>query len=134
MKTICENCNREMGSPQKPRRYDRHLVCPTCYTILMDSETKIHLVVIKDAIYAWLRIPAVLLGSIGLLGILAVQFESVGFWLSYFRMPSVNVCYLIAAVTGMVFVLSFTVVKKSERNDVIVGTISRHLHESWRSQ
>lgn len=105
---------------------------PICEKILMDSQPTIRPVIVKDATYAWLRIPAVLLGSIGLLGILSVKFQAASM-LSFFRMPSVGMCCLIVAGAALLLVLSITVVKETKKNDV-VQAIPERLHESWRSQ
>ncbi len=132
-KTICEYCDREIGKHQKPRLDGRHLVCPTCNKILMDSQIVIRPIIVKDATYPWLRIPSVLLGSIGLLGILPVKFQAAASMLSFFRMPSVGMCCLIVAGSATLFVLSITVVKETKKTDV-VQAVPEHLHESWRSQ
>lgn len=56
--------------------------------------------------YGWVRIPAILLGGVGVLGILMFHLESAARLFSFLRMPPELYCYLITIGASLLFGIS----------------------------
>lgn len=128
---VCENCNRRIGKLEKLRKYNGHQVCPKCYNVLALGHPAKVRTQLKLATYAWLRWPAILLGSVGVLGILSIKLKALAAISAFFNMPSIGYCYVIT--TGAVILFGISVVFKQPKNSPRTAkVVPSNIHHSWR--
>ena len=82
--------------------------------------------------FAFLRIPAIILGCIGVLGILIDNVEMVSVKFSFLNIPPEWLCYVIAAIALVLFGVSLTC-PQSKKEVMFRKMTPTSLPENWRS-
>lgn len=82
--------------------------------------------------YGWVRLPAILLGGIGVLGILMCHLESVARIFSFLRMPPELYCYLITA--GALILFGISLIRHTTEKIIHPGITKKLSSQAnWRS-
>ncbi len=87
---------------------------------------------VSDAPYGWLRLPAGVIGAVGLLGIVIHHVESAAAMFWFLRMPQEVRCYLITAGAAILFGLSL-VGRRRERKIRRTDETAMPVRTRWRS-
>lgn len=87
---------------------------------------------VSDAPYGWVRLPAVIIAAMGLLGIVVHHVESAAALLWFLRMPDAMRCYLITAAATVLFALSL-VGRHREREIRRTDETAMPVRTRWRS-
>ena len=96
------------------------------------SESRFASIKVKDSPYGYMRIPAILFGCIGILGILTCKVEAFAIKFSFLNLPEEWACYLITIGALVLFGTSM-IYKQSEKEIDYDGNVSMQLQENWRS-
>jgi len=95
-------------------------------------ETAAKVTKIRYAPYGWLKIPAILVGGIGLLGLLVHNIEAVAAELAFLNIPPKGSCYWIAA--GALILLGISICCKHSKEKIALDKgVFGKTDETWRT-
>ena len=101
-------------------------------TLPVQSQPGLSVVRVTYLPYGWVRIPAIIVGCIGILGILGHRIEPAGTLISLFNMPREAICYVITAGAAILFGISM-ICKKSDREINLHQATPLQIRQNWRS-